>query len=210
MCRPSRLSNKQHHGNLEAQTRHSLFTGQRSQPHHPPPAAQGKGQGQGLAEPPSPQATQPRPEIALDSPHQQNHHHRAGSSCSLIESNSEKPADPSNKISLWDDRQTNTHTPNPNTTSGPSSTPQHTWTRDLYPTVPRTQPDQGPPSPPIPEVPTNLHRLRCLATPHLLPTDEHHLPPPRARSSHTCPWPSPSRSRQSRPRTMGLDFVEPG
>lgn len=61
------------------------------QPHHPPPAAQG--QGQGLTEPPSHQATQP-PRVestARNSLHhttKQNHHHRAGSSDSLIESNS--------------------------------------------------------------------------------------------------------------------------
>lgn len=62
------------------------------QPHHPPPAAQGQGQGQGLTEPPSHQATQPRVEsTARNSLHhttKQNHHHRAGSSDSLIESNS--------------------------------------------------------------------------------------------------------------------------
>ncbi|KAK0745872.1 hypothetical protein B0T18DRAFT_410342 [Schizothecium vesticola] len=65
---------------------------------------------------------------------------------------------------LWNDRQTNTHL-----TQIPlriDSTLQHTWTRDLDPTVPRAQRDQGPP--PIPEVPTNSLQLRPLATPHLL------------------------------------------
>lgn len=181
MCRPSRRSNKQTPWKSRRANPAFPFSQARDPPTPPSPTS-----GTGAGARPSPQATKPHspgssplPEIAFTTPPNKNiTTGQAPASASSSQTSEIQLTHPTKPASGMTDMETKTHT---HPTQIPLRVVHHntlgpgTW-------IPPSR-SQGPLLLPIPEVPTNFHQLRCLATPQLLPT-EHDLLPPSTIITH--------------------------